>query len=275
MPKDQGDKPGNLTWNQKESGNDDGTECQKSRETSRGNPTPNQKQPGNYDGTECQKTRETSPGTLPRTRWNQEMMMEQNARRVGRQAAETLPQTRSNQEIMMEQNAAKVGRQAPEPYPEPDGTRKWWWNRMPKEQGDQKEPGNDDGTECQKSKETSPRALPGTKKSWWNKDCFLEDLRTPFTFRAVWGKSWFATQWLKVSESKRLIAPSKLIQVSKTKMDDQLFWKSVFVNHPGQKIGDEWHYPGSHRNSSSPTVDGRIIQTPTNKFNPLAPQCQC
>ena len=98
------------------------------------------------------------PGTLPTTRWNQEMMMEQNARRIGRQALEpypqpdgtrkwsgtecqknretspgTLPTTRWNQEMMMEQNARRIGRQALEPYPQPDGTRKWWWNRMPEE----------------------------------------------------------------------------------------------------------------------------------------------
>ena len=67
-------------------------------------PTPNQKQPGNDDETESQKTRETSPGTLSRTRWNQEMMTEQNAKRAGRQA--------------------------PEPYPEPkdhDGTKTVSW----------------------------------------------------------------------------------------------------------------------------------------------------
>ena len=38
-------------------------------------------EPGNDDGTGCQKSRETSPGT-------QEMMMEQDARKVGRQAPE-------------------------------------------------------------------------------------------------------------------------------------------------------------------------------------------
>ena len=30
-------------------------------------------------------------------------------------------------------NAKKLGRQATEPDPEPDGNRKWWWNRMPKD----------------------------------------------------------------------------------------------------------------------------------------------
>ena len=97
------------------------------------NPTRNQKEPGNDDATECQKSRETSPGTLLTTR--------------------------------------RGGRQAPEPY-----TQK------------QKEPGNDDGTECQKSRGTSPRTLPATRISWWNKTCFLEELRIPFSSKAAWGK---------------------------------------------------------------------------------------
>ena len=40
--------------------------------------------------------------------------------------------------MMMEQKTTRVGRQAPDPYREPEGTS------------------NDDGTECQKSRETSP-----------------------------------------------------------------------------------------------------------------------
>ena len=44
---------------QPESGNDDGTGCQKSRETS-----PGTLAAGNDDGTGCQKSRETSRGTL-------------------------------------------------------------------------------------------------------------------------------------------------------------------------------------------------------------------
>ena len=32
-------------------------------------------EPGNQDGTECQKTRETIPGTLPETKRIEEMMM--------------------------------------------------------------------------------------------------------------------------------------------------------------------------------------------------------
>ena len=72
-----------------EPGNDDGTECQKTRETSpRTLPGTKNNQVMIDDGTECQKTRETSPGTLPGTRRNQEMMMEQNAKRLGRQAPE-------------------------------------------------------------------------------------------------------------------------------------------------------------------------------------------
>ena len=51
-----------------------------------------------------------------------------------------------------------------------------------------KEPGNDDGTERQKSRETNPGTLPGTGKWWWNKACFLEELKTPFSSRAIWGK---------------------------------------------------------------------------------------
>ena len=74
---------------------------------------------------------------------------------------------------MMKHNARRVGRQAREPYPEPEGTRKWCWNRMPKDKGDkprnptpnQKEPGNDDGTECQKRKERSPGTLLRTRRN--------------------------------------------------------------------------------------------------------------
>ena len=62
MPKDQEDKPRNPTRSHKEAGHDDGTECQKSSET--------------------------SARTLPRTRRNQEMMMEQNAKRLGNRMPE-------------------------------------------------------------------------------------------------------------------------------------------------------------------------------------------
>ena len=55
--KKKGDKPRNPSWNKKEG--------------------------GNHDGTQCHNTRETSPTTLPGTRWSQDMMMEQNARIPG------------------------------------------------------------------------------------------------------------------------------------------------------------------------------------------------
>ena len=78
------------------------------------NPSPNQKEPENHDGTQSsswerkdKKSRETSPGTLAGTR--------------------------RKEEIMMEHNATTLGRQAPQPFLEPDGTRTWWWNRMPED----------------------------------------------------------------------------------------------------------------------------------------------
>ena len=122
------------------------------------NPTRNQKEPANDDGTESQKSRETSPGTAPGTRRNQQMMMEQKTKRIGRQVR------------------------------------------------NQKEPANDDRTECQKSRETNPGTLPGTGKWWWNKACFLEELRTPFSSRAVWGiKRQSVRTWdlpVKISRAK-------------------------------------------------------------------------
>ena len=90
---------------------------------------------GNDDETECHK--KTSPGTLPGTRWNQEMMMEQNTKR------ETNPGTQPEPGHDDGTECQRVGRQTPEPY---------------------LEPGNDDGTECQKSRETNPGTLPGTRK---------------------------------------------------------------------------------------------------------------
>ena len=92
-------------------------------------------EPGHDDGTECQKTRETIPGTLPGTKRTEEMMTEQNARIPGTKISwwkklvlgrvENLIQLQSslgnkhwnpsrNQEMMMEQDT-RVGRQAPEP----------------------------------------------------------------------------------------------------------------------------------------------------------------
>ena len=91
------------------------------------NPSWNKKERGNHDGTQCHNTRETSPTTLPGTRWNHDMMMEQNARRLWRQSPEpypepgnedgtecqkiretipgTLPENKRTEEMMMEQNA--------------------------------------------------------------------------------------------------------------------------------------------------------------------------
>ena len=119
MPEDQGDKPGNPTQNQKE---DNGTECQKTREASPGNPTQNRKEAGNDDGTECQKIGETSAGT----RRNQEMTMEpeESGNDDGTENQKSRETSPRKQEMMMEQNAKRVGRQAPEPYPEPEGSRK-------------------------------------------------------------------------------------------------------------------------------------------------------
>ena len=67
---------------------------------------------------------------------------------------------------------------------------------MPKDFGDkprnptrnQKESGNDDWTDCQNSTETSG-TLPGTGKSRWNTVFLEEELRTPFSSKAVWGKN--------------------------------------------------------------------------------------
>ena len=250
MPKEQGDKPRNSTRNQmmmeqnaKRAGrqtqefypepDDDGTECQKSRETNPGilpgtrwwwnrmpkehgdkprNSTRNQmmmeqnaKRAGRQtqefypepDGTECHKSRETSPVTLPRTRWWWNRMPKEQGDK---------PRNSTRNQMMMEQNAKRAGRQTQEFYPEPDGTEchksretspvtlprtRWWWNRMPKEQGDKprnstrnqmmmeqnaKRAGRQtqefypepDGTECHKSRETSPVTLPRTRW-WWNR----------------------------------------------------------------------------------------------------------
>ena len=96
----EGNKPRNPSWNKKEGGNHDGSQCHSTTETS---PTtswdqmePRQMEqkarrlerhsqepypePGNEDGTGCQKTRETIPGNLPETTRIEEMMTEQNAR---------------------------------------------------------------------------------------------------------------------------------------------------------------------------------------------------
>ena len=116
------------------------------------NPSWNKKEGGNHDGTQCHNTRETSPTTLPGTRWNQDMMMEQNARRLGNNPRNP---TRN-------QNARRLGRQSPEPYPKP------------------KDLGNDDGTECQNTR---------NQKIMAEQNCFLKKLGTPFSSRAVWATS--------------------------------------------------------------------------------------
>ena len=141
--------------------------------------------PGHDDGTECQKTRDTNPGTLPETKKTEDMMMEQNARipRTKNQGGTKLflgrvenpiqlqsclgnkPRNPSrSQARMMEQSARRVGRQAPEPQPErgnDDGTG------CQKDRGTSPEtppePGHDDGRGCQKSRETSPGTLAGTR----------------------------------------------------------------------------------------------------------------
>ena len=82
---------------------------------------------GNHDGTQCHNTRETSPTTLPGTRWNQDMLMEQNARRLGRQSPEP-NRNQKTEETMMEQNARIPG------------TKKSWWNKNTPELFGQQEP---------------------------------------------------------------------------------------------------------------------------------------
>ena len=108
--------PGTRARNQKEPENHDGTQSsswerkeKECRETRPGTL-------GNHDGTQCRNTRETSLTTLPGTRWNQDMLMEQNARRLGRQSPE--PNRNQNTgETMMEQNARIPG------------TKESWWNK--------------------------------------------------------------------------------------------------------------------------------------------------
>ena len=80
-------------------------ETKEKKENKPRNPSWNKKEGGKSWRNTMPQHWETSPTTLPGTRWNQDMMMEQNAR--------------------------KLGKQSPEPYPKPKGLRKWWWNRMP------------------------------------------------------------------------------------------------------------------------------------------------
>ena len=68
--------------------------------------------------------------------------------------------TRKSRWNTMEQNVKRLGRQSPEPYPEP------------------KKSGHDDGTECQNVR---------NQKIVMEQNCFLEELRSPFSSRAVWG----------------------------------------------------------------------------------------
>ena len=138
-----GNKPRNPSWNKKEEGNHDGTQCHDTTEILRRyygdkphNPSWNQMEPGHDDGTERQKTTEMIPGTLPESKRTEEMMMEQNAGILGTKKTwwnKTVSwkswephsppelfgqQARNpsrNQERMMEQSARRVGRQAPQP----------------------------------------------------------------------------------------------------------------------------------------------------------------
>ena len=108
---------------------------QNARKPGRQSPEP-YPEPGNEDGTKCQKTRETIPGTLPETKRIEEIMMEQNARIPGiknhggtklflRRIEKPIqlhsclgnkPRNPSrNQEVMMEQDAKRIGRQARNP----------------------------------------------------------------------------------------------------------------------------------------------------------------
>ena len=73
----------------------------------------------------------------------------------------------------MEQNATRVGRQARQHYPEPDDDGTECQKTRETSPENQKEPENDDGTECQKARETSPEPYPepknqdGTKMVSW------------------------------------------------------------------------------------------------------------
>ena len=126
MPQYYGDKPHDHSWYQMEPGQVE----QNARRLERHSQEP-YTEPGNEDGTGCQKTRETIPGTLPETTRIEEMMTEQNARLFGTKKimvehvfflgrVENPIQLQNclgnkHQERMMEQGAGRVGRQAPEP----------------------------------------------------------------------------------------------------------------------------------------------------------------
>ena len=133
---DQGDKPRNPTRNRTEPGNDDGTECRTSKEKEPGilmeenvqrlvrqAPEPYPEPEGTRKSWWNRRPKGSGdkPGTLPGSK----IMMEQNVGRLG--SPGTLPKTRWNQEMMMEQHARRLERQAPEPYPE---TRKSRWKTV-------------------------------------------------------------------------------------------------------------------------------------------------
>ena len=86
-------------------------------------------------------SRETSPGTLAGTKRKEEIMMEHNATVLRRQALR--PFWDQMEPGRMEQSAKRPERDSQEPYPEP---------------------GNEDGTACQKTRETVPKTLPETTR---------------------------------------------------------------------------------------------------------------
>ena len=101
--------------------------------------------------------------------------------------------------MVMEQNARRLGRQSPEPYPEP---------------------GHEDGTECQKNRETIPGTLPATKMieemmmeqnaripgtNLVEQNCFLKDLRTPFSSRDVWARNPSQNQEIMMEQDAKRI----------------------------------------------------------------------
>ena len=110
--------------------------------------------------------------------------MEQDAKRLAasERSPGTLPKIRRDQDIMMEQNAKTIGRQAPEPHAksdngtEPQKTSETSPGTNPTQ--NQVEPGNDHGTECQKTRKQAPEPYPEPKNP---SDCFLEELGIPFS----------------------------------------------------------------------------------------------
>ena len=193
----QGDKPHNLSWT---------STCWWNRMPRIGRQSPEPyPEPGNEDWKKCHKTRETIPEPHPKPKglrkwwWNRmpeypkpknhgetKLFLEKIENPIQLQSClGNKPRNPGrNQDMMMEQSARRVGRQAPEPQPEPRkddgtgcqksretslgtlaGTRKREQDSNPEPQP---EPGKDDGTGCQKSRETSLGTLAGTRKWWWN-----------------------------------------------------------------------------------------------------------